>query len=111
MSEMFEAAGKRYRVLVMGGDALFGYLKALDGRAAYRMYGMPEDVKYVGVAAGRGNGKVAFLLESSEWDPLPTNASEIPEIKFEILQALMPNRLEKPEAMRSKLQPIEGGKN
>lgn len=99
---MFEAAGKRYRVLVMGGDALFGYLKALDGRAAYRMYGMPEDVKYVGVAAGRGNGKVAFLLESKEWDPLPANASEIPEIKPQILTALMPHRLEKPSPGKPK---------
>ena len=103
---MFPGAGRRLRVMVMTGPSLFGFLRGLDGRAAYRMYGMPEDTKCVGVTTSRdGNGAVAFLLESAEWPELESNDAEIPEVKFEILTALMPNRLEKPGAMVNKTQP------
>ena len=105
-TEMFPAAGRRLKVLVMASQALFGFLRGMDGRAAYRMYGMPEDTKCVGVTTSRdGAASVVFLLESQEWPELEANAAEIPEVKFEILTALMPNRLEKPAAMTSKTRP------
>lgn len=98
MTELFTAAGKRWRVFVMAGTALFGFLRGMDGRAAYRLYGMPADTKLVAtLASEKTPGAVVFLLESKEWEPLESNESEIPEVKFEILTALMPNRLEKPK--------------
>jgi hypothetical protein len=91
MSELFSGAGKRVRVMVMQGSALFGFLRGLDGRAAYRLYGMPADTKLIGTTiSGVAPGCVAFLLESQEWEPLEANASNIPEVKFEILTAVMP---------------------
>jgi hypothetical protein len=100
MTELFEGAGRRLRVLIMPSQAIFGFLRGLDGRAAYRMYGMPEDTKCVGVTTSRdGEASVVFLLESKEWEPLGTSDTEIPEVKFEMLTALMPTRLEKPTSM------------
>lgn len=95
-TDLFQAAGRRLRVFIMPGQSLFGFLRGMDGRAAYRLYGMPKDTKCVGVTTSRdGEAKVVFLLESSEWEPLPSNAAEIPEIQFETLTALLPTRLEK----------------
>jgi hypothetical protein len=108
MSELFAAAGKRCRAFVMSGQAMFGFLRGLDGRAAYRLYGMPADTKLLGVTIIQDRpGDIAFLLESKEWDLVKPDAEEIPEATFEMLTALMPHRLEKPKPM---LEKIEGGK-
>jgi len=96
--------GKRWRVMIMAGEALFGFMRGMDGRAAYRLYGMPTDTKMLGIALSpKSPGAVAFLLESKQWDPILEDGGEIPEIKFEILTALMPARLEKPKSMLKKL--------
>jgi len=105
---LFPGAGRRLKVMVMGGNALFGFLRGMDGRAAYRMYGMPEDTKCVAVTTSGtgedGKNSVVFLLESKEFPELGANEDVIPEAKYEILTALMPNRLEKPESMVKKLK-------
>lgn len=100
MSDLFPAVGKRCRVFVMRGAAIFGFLRGLDGKAAYRLYGMPADTKCIGIQIPQDQpGSVAFLLESKEWEPLGSADDIIPEVQFEILTALLPNRLEKPESM------------
>ncbi len=98
--ELFPAVGKRYRVFVMRGAAIFGFLRGLDGKAAYRLYGMPADTKCIGIMTPPDQpGSVAFLLESKEWEPLESTDEIIPEVQFEILTALLPSRLEKPERL------------
>lgn len=98
---LFPGAGRRLKVLEMPSSALFGFLRGLDGRAAYRMYGMPPDTQCIGVTTSRdGEGKVVFLLESKEFPELEANAAEIPEAKYEILTAMLPTRLEKPPQFR-----------
>ena len=108
MSELFSAAGRRCRVFVMSGKSLFGFLRGLDGRAAYRLYGMPADTQVLGISiSDKSPGAVAFLLESKEWEPLASSATEIPEATFEMLTAIMPNRLEKPKPMLKPLPPVQ----
>jgi len=112
VTELFSAVGKRVRVLAMTGKSLFGYLRSLDGRAAYRLYGLPADAKLIGTTmVPERPGTVAFLLESSEWEPLTANDQTIPEIKLEMLTALMPPgmRVEK-QQVKPSLKAIEGGK-
>ena len=101
-NELFPATGRRCRVMCMSGAALFGFMRGLDGRAAYRLYGMPADTKLVGISIVPDQpGVVAFLLESQEWEPLDDAGGTVPEVTFEILTALMPPgmRLEKPPAL------------
>lgn len=95
---LFPGAGRRFKVWTIPSQYLFAFMRGLDGRAAYRLYGMPEDTKCVGVTTSRdGEAKVVFLLESKDWPELDTNAAEIPEIQFQTLTALMPSRLEPPK--------------
>lgn len=95
---LFPGAGRRLKVWTIPSQSLFSFMRGLDGRAAYRLYGMPEDTKCVGVTTSRdGEAKVAFLLESKEFPELESHAAEIPEVQFETLTAMMPTRLEKPE--------------
>lgn len=106
MGELFAASEKRCKVMVMTGAALFGFLRGLDGRLAYRLYGMPADCKVIGTFTPvEAPGSIAFLLESKEWDVVPTDAPFIPEVKFEILTAVMPGRLEKPKPTLKALPP------
>lgn len=98
----FQATGRRCKVMVLSGQAIFGYLKGMDGRAAFRLYGMPADCHCVGLSVSeKAPGCVALLLESSEWEELP-DGGVIPEAKFEVLTALLPPgmRVEKPASMR-----------
>ena len=109
---LFPGAGRRLKVMVMNVQAIFGFLRGMDGRAAYRMYGMPPDTQCIAVTTSREGsdpedltGKIVFLLESKEFPELEANAAEIPEVKYEVLTALLPSRLEKPEAMANKTRP------
>lgn len=106
---LFPGAGRRLKVWTMPAPNLFGLMRGMDGRAAYRLYGMPEDTKCVGVTTSRdGEAKVVFLLESKEFPELESSAAEIPEATFEVLTALLPSRLEKPSApTKPKLRKLE----
>lgn len=110
MGELFAAAGKRVRVMVMPGSGIFAFMRGLDGRAAYRLIGMPADTKCIGVTIlPEYPGQVAFLLESKEWEPIDPNSDEVPQVEFKILTALLPPNM-RVEEPKPTMKAIAGGK-
>jgi hypothetical protein len=97
--DLFPASGRRVKVMILSGAAIFGYLKGLDGRGMFRLYGMPADCHLVGTAMPEP-GRIAFLLESQEW-PIVSDVSGHPleEVTFQVLTGVLPDgmRLEPPK--------------
>lgn len=77
----------RYKALYMSAKGIWAFMRRQDGKSVCRMMGVPRDCECVG--ARMEGTTVVILLWSAEWDIIPDDG-EIPEVRFDMVTALLP---------------------